>query len=431
MKKKLLFLIIAVTLSQSTIAKNDEPAWKSFLMVFPRLFMGMGTAAKGMEDVNHSMAHGKLRDDFQKSMKKLPKELQNSLIALKDGAVKLPSYLTSNEAKTAYKIALYYNTKPFLNLSPAKKDDAISGLKHLLFNEKERKLIDEADNTADFAHYPSDIMLSVLNIGQAKTDKDWVNIYTEVTDIINKTGKVVVGKKDNTVPNIIHSPVTDALSMMNKTTISNNLDSLNTCNAKIAGNTSHTGSADYFMGNQLKGNTNNITDDTTYENHEYRPLETVRQGHTLEKGSVIIKAPVDFKLNWGADPADLDSHLTGPLNSQGERFHTYFENKGDLNGTTHSELYVDITDHTANGTNTHERIRLNKIKPGKYNFYVHDFTNNDDANSSALSNSGATVDVYSTKITNTASENDAMKHLAEFKVPISHVSDPQNVPFNE
>ncbi|MBJ6762312.1 tetratricopeptide repeat protein [Myxococcaceae bacterium JPH2] len=86
-------------------------------------------------------------------------------------------------------------------------------------------------------------------------------------------------------------------------------------------------------------------------------------------------------LNWGAKPADLDSHLVHPST------HVFFsKKKGDL-------ANLDVDDTTSYGPET---ITLEKKKPGvKYLYAVHNYTEGDAQGSTTLSNaSQAKVFVY-------------------------------------
>ncbi len=85
-------------------------------------------------------------------------------------------------------------------------------------------------------------------------------------------------------------------------------------------------------------------------------------------------------LNWGATPADLDSHIVYPGN------HIYFSNM------TGVDALLDVDDTTSYGPET---ITLQRKHDGeKYVYAVHDYSNRGNTNSSALSNSGAKVFVY-------------------------------------
>jgi uncharacterized protein YfaP (DUF2135 family) len=93
-------------------------------------------------------------------------------------------------------------------------------------------------------------------------------------------------------------------------------------------------------------------------------------------------------LQWGATPADLDAHLTGPLLAGG-RFHVYFSARGSLTVEPFAQLDVDDT----NGFGP-ETITISQVKPGVYRYSVHDYSNRTSTTSTALSASGARVDLY-------------------------------------
>lgn len=102
---------------------------------------------------------------------------------------------------------------------------------------------------------------------------------------------------------------------------------------------------------------------------------------TLEPGQMRIV------LTWGAEPSDLDSHLTGP-NASGGRFHIYYSSKdaGVAN--------LDLDDVTSYGPET---TTITKQYPGVYRFYVHDYSNRDATSSSPsneLARSSARVQVF-------------------------------------
>ncbi len=95
-------------------------------------------------------------------------------------------------------------------------------------------------------------------------------------------------------------------------------------------------------------------------------------------------------LTWGANPADLDSHLTGPTGS-GSRFHTFYGSPFYSDTTVTANL--DVDDVTSYGPET-STVYSSSIA-GTYRYSVHDYTNRDSVNSSALGASGARVKVYS------------------------------------
>jgi len=95
-------------------------------------------------------------------------------------------------------------------------------------------------------------------------------------------------------------------------------------------------------------------------------------------------------LTWGARPFDLDSHLTGPVaNNSDSRFHVFFNNKGSATSSPFSRL--DVDDTASFGPET---ITISSQFQGTYRYYIHNFSNRDDANSTTLGDSGAKVTVY-------------------------------------
>ncbi|MBQ4266002.1 MAG: M4 family metallopeptidase [Clostridia bacterium] len=101
-------------------------------------------------------------------------------------------------------------------------------------------------------------------------------------------------------------------------------------------------------------------------------------------------------LRWGEIPADLDSHLVGP-GVGSERFHVYFGQKSyDADGEYESDAglcfaELDYDDVTSFGP---EITTIYELTPGTYYFYVHDYTTYDDAQSTALAQSRAQVQIF-------------------------------------
>jgi hypothetical protein len=94
-------------------------------------------------------------------------------------------------------------------------------------------------------------------------------------------------------------------------------------------------------------------------------------------------------LNWGMNPSDLDSHLTGPAIGGG-RFHVYWLDRvEEVGGVTYAEL--DVDDITSYGPET---ISIVEQLAGTYRYSVHDYSNASSSSSSALANSGAQVRVF-------------------------------------
>ncbi|MFT8823851.1 MAG: carboxypeptidase regulatory-like domain-containing protein, partial [Liquorilactobacillus satsumensis] len=90
-------------------------------------------------------------------------------------------------------------------------------------------------------------------------------------------------------------------------------------------------------------------------------------------------------LQWGENPNDLDSHLTGPMSDGNGRFHLYFRNKDYQDDGTDAEL--DVDDTTSYGPETVTIIK--EMVSGTYTYAVHKY-----AGGGELANSDATVKVY-------------------------------------
>ena len=108
-------------------------------------------------------------------------------------------------------------------------------------------------------------------------------------------------------------------------------------------------------------------------------------------------------LSWptGSTAADLDSHISIPDNSSNP-FQLYYGLVGnDVKG---EDFYSYGTDDNAtlvwddsNGAPGTETITITNVKSGNYSYSVHDYTNGynkDNASSTKLANSGASVTVY-------------------------------------
>lgn len=78
---------------------------------------------------------------------------------------------------------------------------------------------------------------------------------------------------------------------------------------------------------------------------------------------------VTIILNWGAQPSDLDSHLTGPIPAGG-RFHLYYANR---NPVPFAVLDVDDTSAFGPETVTVSTVSGNFV-PGSYSYYVHNYS---------------------------------------------------------
>ncbi len=126
---------------------------------------------------------------------------------------------------------------------------------------------------------------------------------------------------------------------------------------------------------------------------------TVVGGQTLLNQNASISPPIAdrqwrFVLTWGQTPSDLDSHLTGPTpTSAGSgRFHTYYAAKEySFGGIRYANLDVDdVTSFGPETTTIYEPTGGSDV----YRFSVHDYSNKDSNNSSAMGASGAQVRIF-------------------------------------
>ncbi len=152
-----------------------------------------------------------------------------------------------------------------------------------------------------------------------------------------------------------------------------------------------------------------LTSDSVFLNARRAVLCSANQiGFTSEQQQAIKDAfddvgiketeSIRIVLTWGETPSDLDSHLVGPgIVDPEDRFHIYFESKSyyfDGSYDSNNELSVadlDYDDITSFGP---EITTIHRLTPGRYYFFVHDYTNGNSATSKELAYSGATVKVY-------------------------------------
>lgn len=100
-------------------------------------------------------------------------------------------------------------------------------------------------------------------------------------------------------------------------------------------------------------------------------------------------------LSWSNKPKDLDSHLTGPR-VDGGRFHLYYKYANSNGGSQASDYYQLDLDNTdiVSKPNIPETTTIVTQLDGVYRYSVHDYTNEGHADSEAMSQSNATVNVY-------------------------------------
>ncbi|MDD7794505.1 carboxypeptidase regulatory-like domain-containing protein [Clostridium sp. 'White wine YQ'] len=169
--------------------------------------------------------------------------------------------------------------------------------------------------------------------------------------------------------------------------------------------------------NNLSGNV--VTETSTNQNGEYQAkltlgnytVEMIKEGYvtnsyniyvasgsalnqnnTLVPDSTEIPAgDLRMVLTWGEQPRDLDSHLVGSTADGSGNFNIYYGNKKySKDGVMYADL--DLDDTTSYGPETTSIYKMNS--DSKYSFYVHDYTNRGNSSSTAMSNSGAKVEVY-------------------------------------
>lgn len=100
------------------------------------------------------------------------------------------------------------------------------------------------------------------------------------------------------------------------------------------------------------------------------------------------KGQIRLVLTWDQEPKDLDAHLEGPLPGD-ERFHVYYHQPGDLKSREFVRL--DVDNRSGGGPET---VTVLGVLPGVYRYFVHDYSNRNDPESTALARSGAEVRLY-------------------------------------
>ncbi len=107
--------------------------------------------------------------------------------------------------------------------------------------------------------------------------------------------------------------------------------------------------------------------------------------NSFSMSPIVPKGTMRLVLNWGANPRDLDAHLTPPV-IEGQTYEIYYQvgNRGDLTNYPFAAL-----DHDATNGFGPETITIGEFFPGTYHFYVEKY-----AGVGSIACSGATVNIY-------------------------------------
>ena len=113
------------------------------------------------------------------------------------------------------------------------------------------------------------------------------------------------------------------------------------------------------------------------------------QDHTISPK--LQEGKVRIILEWGPQPEDLDSHLVNP--NQG--IHVYYSVKEfSYQGRDNVTLDVDARyPMLPDRSNRVETTTIHQQLPGKYTFYIHDFSNQTNPDNHQMAESGARVTV--------------------------------------
>jgi hypothetical protein len=91
-------------------------------------------------------------------------------------------------------------------------------------------------------------------------------------------------------------------------------------------------------------------------------------------------------LTWGANPDDLDSHLTGPSSNTSTRFHMFYANQSPTN-----DINLDVDDVSSFGPET---TTIKRFYTGNYRYSVHNYANQGSQGGAEIVASPAKVELY-------------------------------------
>lgn len=119
----------------------------------------------------------------------------------------------------------------------------------------------------------------------------------------------------------------------------------------------------------------------------------VDNNYNLVLTPILSEDEYRIVLTWGSTPRDLDSHLTGTLDSE-QLFHVcYYSRRYIVDGEIMAELDLDDTSSYGPETVT-MTVQADMLENGIYRYSVHDYTNRSSLTSNQLSMSGANVKLY-------------------------------------
>lgn len=107
-------------------------------------------------------------------------------------------------------------------------------------------------------------------------------------------------------------------------------------------------------------------------------LDPIALAETPPPGTIRIV------LSWGAEPSDLDAHLTGP-DGTGNRFHLYYSSR-DTGGAT-----LDHDDTSSYGPET---VTIATSRDGIYRYSVHNYSNQSESGAAEIAASPTRVQLY-------------------------------------
>ncbi|MBS4062572.1 MAG: PKD domain-containing protein, partial [Bacteroidetes bacterium] len=90
-----------------------------------------------------------------------------------------------------------------------------------------------------------------------------------------------------------------------------------------------------------------------------------------------------FVINWGASPADLDSHLNTPV-IEGQAWHIYYSYQGSATSAPFAALDHDVTSGYGPETMT-----IYQMFPGTYQYYIYNYSG-----SPEITTSNAVIQIY-------------------------------------